>query len=101
MDCVEITPVSSPRSSAYSSKVLAGAPSVLPRTAAADWLITPLRVFTPVMMEDMPLAESDTNMSTGDVSLRPRCGHCWIRNFRRLEEHTSELQSLMRISYAV
>src|SRR3546814_9241379 len=29
-----------------------------------------------------------------------RCRLCW-RNARRSEEHTSELQSLMRISYAV
>lgn len=71
-----MTPVSSPRSSAYSSSVLVGAPSFCLRTASADWLITPLRVFTPVMIDDMPLAESDTKASTGEVSLRPRCGHC-------------------------
>src|SRR3546814_4830561 len=28
-------------------------------------------------------------------------GHLLVTNFRRSEEHTSELQSLMRISYAV
>src|SRR3546814_6626679 len=27
--------------------------------------------------------------------------HHWLRHLRRSEEHTSELQSLMRISYAV
>src|SRR3546814_3327639 len=34
----------------------------------------------------------------------PRCGEAWLSNQRveiRSEEHTSELQSLMRISYAV
>ncbi|MNJ48711.1 hypothetical protein D3C77_439110 [compost metagenome] len=61
IDWLEITPVRRPRSSAYSSRVLVGSPSRWPRTAEGDWLITPLRVFTPVMIEDMPLAESDTN----------------------------------------
>src|SRR3546814_8716793 len=30
-----------------------------------------------------------------------RCPACWWCRYRRSEEHTSELQSLMRISYAV
>src|SRR3546814_5354275 len=30
-----------------------------------------------------------------------QCGHSTPRSFNRSEEHTSELQSLMRISYAV
>src|SRR3546814_4518925 len=30
-----------------------------------------------------------------------RCAHWWRRSCHRSEEHTSELQSLMRISYAV
>src|SRR3546814_3640496 len=31
----------------------------------------------------------------------PRCGSSWPRRCAKTEEHTSELQSLMRISYAV
>src|SRR3546814_2101911 len=31
----------------------------------------------------------------------PKCGRTWLRYLLRSEEHTSELQSLMRISYAV
>ena len=80
IDCVVTTPVRRPRSSAYSTSVFVGAPSISPRTASAAWLITPFFVFTPVMMADMPLAESDTYPSTGDVSLNPRCGHCWMRS---------------------
>ena len=70
------TPVSSPCSSAYSSTVLVGVPSRRPRSPSGPWLITPLWVFTPVTMALMPLAESETKASTGEVSLSPKFGHC-------------------------
>ena len=76
MDWLVMTPVLRPCSSAYSSRVLVGAPSLWPLTASGPWLMTPLRVFTPVTIDDMPFAESETKSSTGEVSLSPRYGHC-------------------------
>src|SRR3546814_3176986 len=41
-------------------------------------------------------------LSRRSADRRPKCcGRCWFAPDRRSEEHTSELQSLMRISYAV
>src|SRR3546814_7044441 len=41
--------------------------------------------------------EADIVVSAEDANIRPIEGGCFLRS----EEHTSELQSLMRISYAV
>ncbi len=68
-------PARCPGSPAYLRIVLIATPSLLPRTASGPWFMTPSPVFTPVTIDDMPLAESDTNASIGDVSLNPRCGH--------------------------
>jgi hypothetical protein len=40
-------------------------------------LITPFRVFTPVTMEVIPFAESETHRPSGVVSLNPTCGQLW------------------------
>src|SRR3546814_8746206 len=45
------------------------------------------------------LREGERGRIVGAGALRPRCGT--IAKAGRSEEHTSELQSLMRISYAV
>src|SRR3546814_5562333 len=44
-------------------------------------------------------AEAASSWRSSRVSNRPR--RCWASPKRRSEEHTSELQSLMRNSYAV
>src|SRR3546814_5318369 len=41
------------------------------------------------------------NLIGRDVYIREGCVGCHSQQIRRSEEHTSELQSLMRISYAV
>src|SRR3546814_8787168 len=47
------------------------------------------------------LQQTSIILSEKGVPLRRRCGNCLWQSRRRSEEHTSELQSLMRISYAV
>src|SRR3546814_3220991 len=43
-----------------------------------------------------------TYMSSEELTARlVECGYCIVPDVLRSEEHTSELQSLMRISYAV
>src|SRR3546814_1969052 len=41
------------------------------------------------------------NVSTGDLGNKFHAWSFWDEKYLRSEEHTSELQSLMRISYAV
>src|SRR3546814_10760425 len=45
--------------------------------------------------------EWTAGLLSGEVRLDCEEGYQWLRSGRRSEEHTSELQSLMRISYAV
>ena len=71
-----ITPVDKPRASACSRIVSSAVPSDLPRTASADSEMTPLPVFWPVTMADMPAAESVTQRSEGEVSINAMCGIC-------------------------
>ena len=72
-----MTPVDSPRSSAYSRMVFNGSPSLFLRTAVADWEMTPLRVFWPVTIAVIPAAESLTICDTVVVSDRPMWGMRW------------------------
>jgi hypothetical protein len=55
-----ITPVSKPAFLGVFEQRLGGCAVSLAAHGVGDWLITPLPVFTPVMMADMPLAESET-----------------------------------------
>src|SRR3546814_2891921 len=48
-----------------------------------------------------PVARSKAARMLSGSGLRQRAAMCWSGLIRRSEEHTSELQSLMRISYAV
>ena len=78
----EITPVESPRSSAYSRMVFSGLPSFLPRTASFDCAITPLCVLCPVTMAVIPAAESVTHSESAEVSERAMCGMFWMNSRR-------------------
>ena len=69
-----ITPVDSPRSSAYSRIVFSGSPSTFFRTAVLDCPITPLFVRSPVTMAVMPAAESVTRLEALEVSDSAMCG---------------------------
>src|SRR3546814_5226648 len=44
---------------------------------------------------------SEARLRTAAVLCSTMAAFCWVRLSMRSEEHTSELQSLMRISYAV
>src|SRR3546814_8573944 len=55
---------------------------------------------------DMPIVDIEAACASGGAALRQgvlaiRSGECDVVMVLRSEEHTSELQSLMRISYAV
>src|SRR3546814_5109419 len=51
-------------------------------------------------LHEAGLADANLDLVT-DVIACPGLDYCTLANARRSEEHTSELQSLMRISYAV
>src|SRR3546814_2274051 len=68
--------------------------------------------FTPVMMDSPPCAESEhirwqqpaLAIACGKIAcvrMQQRAAARCVERVERSEEHTSELQSLMRISYAV
>src|SRR3546814_4171620 len=86
-----------PSNSVSASLSFTPAPSVSTATPTAFW--------SKVMKADRPRSKAIRN--TPRVSAAPMCSHrqrcstSGIRIADRSEEHTSELQSLMRISYAV
>src|SRR3546814_6902667 len=47
------------------------------------------------------LAQGNAAARASEMVVYPDAGHGLLADYRRSEEHTSELQSLMRISYAV
>src|SRR3546814_4797530 len=55
----------------------------------------------PGVSSRLKVIPSFSKVITEDVTEIPRCCSIFIQSERRSEEHTSELQSLMRISYAV
>src|SRR3546814_10321639 len=80
-----------------------------PRSTRTDTLCPYTTLFrsAPVGPRDRPLPGADDgdrralDWLTGFSRHRPRDAAAGRRLLRRSEEHTSELQSLMRISYAV
>src|SRR3546814_9652562 len=61
-----------------------------------------LRLYTAYQEEQLALADRDAETPRGgDGNARRTDAVAEARRFLRSEEHTSELQSLMRISYAV
>ena len=72
-----MTPVDSPRSSAYSRMVFNGSPSRILRSPVADCDMTPLSVFWPVTIAVIPAAESLTICDTVVVSDKPMWGMRW------------------------
>ena len=75
-----MTPVESPRSSAYSRIVFRRAPSLVPRTASSACDSTPLCVLRPVTMAVMPAAESVTQLPAADVSISAMLGIFWMNS---------------------
>src|SRR3546814_8175089 len=55
----------------------------------------------PALPEPGAIARSPVESAPSTITPAPRPGHAAAAPTRRSEEHTSELQSLMRISYAV
>src|SRR3546814_5424669 len=69
-------------------------------SAGAQWI----RLFLPMPQVDRGAAEHGairTTLEAGARGYKTIFTLKWPQNDRRSEEHTSELQSLMRISYAV
>src|SRR3546814_9422475 len=74
---------------AMASSAVCAATTVYPASSRPETTISSISV-----------SSSTTNMNMSLVKTGPCLGK-WDRSVARSEEHTSELQSLMRISYAV
>src|SRR3546814_1179848 len=72
-------------------------PAPLPRVAQARLQRGPVRGLLPALRRHRTPNEDRPRPAGARRRERPRC----LREVARSEEHTSELQSLMRISYAV
>src|SRR3546814_9592533 len=74
-------------------------------TPRAIWLMVPVGAVDVTIAELLPHLERDDILidggNTNYVDDIRRAGELAAQGIRRSEEHTSELQSLMRISYAV
>src|SRR3546814_5864126 len=69
--------------------------------ADADWFALPKRRAQPDALKASGGSAFDVDMKYGTVGAVARDAHGHVAAATRSEEHTSELQSHMRISYAV
>src|SRR3546814_5444417 len=77
-----------------------------PRSTRTDTLFPYTTLFRSTGNMELYLTASDSKISCADMKLKPKKlskfdSYAVPQNRLRSEEHTSELQSLMRISYAV
>src|SRR3546814_1568390 len=67
----------------------------------SDHVIIDLPAFYEAIDRALPLVREGWLVTFGVTPETPETGYGYIKMAERSEEHTSELQSLMRISYAV
>src|SRR3546814_7400629 len=72
-----------------------------PRSTRTDTLFPYTTLFRSLSVSHRHLAQRERHLSPGADDQCHEPGHARLCRGERSEEHTSELQSLMRISYAV